>query len=374
MKVMIVARGYPSEKYKMNGIFEFDQAKALVKLGINVVYAVIDVRSIRRWRKWGIERKVVQGVNIYALNLPLGRIPKPILRIISELGLDYLYKKIIKDLGSPNVVHAHFTEMGYLTSKLKLKYNFPLVFTEHYSQIMKEKIEPKLFEIARHTYISSDAVIAVSIKLKQIIQDKFYVDAEYIPNIVDTELFKYTSKERLDNYKFVSVGNLKYVKRMDLLIEAFILAFQNNNNVSLTIFGEGSERRNLESLIKKSNMEDQIVLKGMQSRQVIAEFLSKSDCFVLASQSETFGVAYVEAMASGLPVIATKCGGPESFVNQENGILIPVNDMNTLIKSMKLVYENKIVYNNDQIALNTKQEFSGELVAKRIIKVYKNMI
>ena len=52
MKVLIVARGYPTEKYKMNGIFEFDQAKALVQAGHKVIYAAVDVRSIRRWRKW----------------------------------------------------------------------------------------------------------------------------------------------------------------------------------------------------------------------------------------------------------------------------------------------------------------------------------
>jgi hypothetical protein len=107
MRVLIVARGYPTKKYKMNGIFEFDQAKALVYSGVNVVYAAIDMRSIRRWRKWGIETKIVNGVKIYAINLPLGRIPKQLLRVISKFGLIYLYKKIINEQGKPDIIHAH---------------------------------------------------------------------------------------------------------------------------------------------------------------------------------------------------------------------------------------------------------------------------
>lgn len=373
MKVLIVARGYPTEKYKMNGIFEFDQAKALVQSGVNVVYAAIDVRSIRRWRKWGIETNIVDGVKIYALNLPMGKIPKPILRKISELGLKYLYRRIIKVFGKPDVVHAHFTEIGYLTSKLKLKHKFPLVLTEHYSQIMKDNIEPKLFKIAKDTYRSADVVIAVSVKLKQLIEDKFNIQAKYIPNIVDTELFKYTSKKETNCFKFVSVGSLKYGKRMDLLIEAFSFAFKNNSKASLTIFGEGPERQKLEELIKKDNMERQIELKGMQSRKTIAAFLRDSDCFVLASQSETFGVAYVEAMASGLPVIATKCGGPEGFIDNRNGVLISVDNKESLITAMRSFYDGSYNFNKKEISSNICEVFSPEAISEKLFHLYEKI-
>ena len=56
MYILIVASGYPTEKYKLNGIFEFDQAVALSKMGHKVIYACVDLRSIRRKRKWGFEQ------------------------------------------------------------------------------------------------------------------------------------------------------------------------------------------------------------------------------------------------------------------------------------------------------------------------------
>src|SRR5690554_6885050 len=112
MKVLIIARGYPTVKYKMNGIFEFDQARALTKTGVDVVYAAIDMRSFRRWRKWGIEKKIIEGVKVYAINIPCGRIPKRILYGVGLSGLKYLYSKIVKEQGEPDVIHSHFAAIN----------------------------------------------------------------------------------------------------------------------------------------------------------------------------------------------------------------------------------------------------------------------
>ena len=71
MFVLVVSRGYPSEKYPLHGIFEFDQAKALAKAGCKVIFACVDLRSLRRWRKWGYERLIKVGVVIYAINISL---------------------------------------------------------------------------------------------------------------------------------------------------------------------------------------------------------------------------------------------------------------------------------------------------------------
>ena len=85
MFVCVVARGYPTNKYEMNGIFEFDQARALNQLGHKVIFVAIDLRSLRRWRKWGIEHFIKDGVEIYAINIPLGRLPHNVLRYVGQL-------------------------------------------------------------------------------------------------------------------------------------------------------------------------------------------------------------------------------------------------------------------------------------------------
>lgn len=374
MYVMIISRGYPTNKYKMNGIFEFDQAKALAKAGCKVVFAAIDVRSIRRWRKWGLERHVIDGVDVYVLNIPGGRLPKAILHKVTSIGLSILYKLILKELGKPDVLHAHFTDVGYVAGTLKQQINVPLVITEHSSLINKPVIEKQLLSFAKTVYEQADAVIAVSPALANVIVDKFNIKSLYVPNIVDTDLFTYTKGEARKTFNFVSIGNLIFGKRMDLTIEAFYITFRDLSNVTLTIYGEGDERSKLEGIIKKYNLENRVKLMGMCSRTVIKEKLKNSDCFVLVSRSETFGVAYIEALASGVPVIATKCGGPEVFVNQDNGCMIPVDDFDELVKAMKYMHKNSIDFNREKISAEVKLKFSPEAISKKLLEVYKDVL
>jgi UDP-N-acetylglucosamine 2-epimerase (non-hydrolysing) len=107
MKVLFIARGYPTKKYKMNGIFEFDQAKALAESGVKVIYAAIDMRSIRRWRKLGYESIEKEGVIIEAVNFPVGRMPNCFLNRTREQLLRRLYKRIVKRCGEPDIVLVH---------------------------------------------------------------------------------------------------------------------------------------------------------------------------------------------------------------------------------------------------------------------------
>ncbi len=374
MYTLFIARGYPTDKYKTNGIFEFDQAKALAEQGCKVVYAAIDLRSLRRWRQWGIKREHINGVDIYAINIPLGRVPKNILRKFATIGLNILYNNITQEHGNPDIMHAHFTHSAYIALKLKDETNIPLIITEHSSQINKENINEDLFKIANIAYNKADSLIAVSPTLVNIIYKNFNVNSTYIPNLLDLEIFRYKNKIKDDSFNFVSVGNLIDIKRMDLTIEAFHKAFGSNPKVTLTIFGQGPKRKMLEDLIKKYSLNSQVKLMGLCSRAKIAEHLAQSDCFVLASQSETFGVAYIEALAMGVPVIATRCGGPEAFVSEDNGLMIDLNNEKQLIEAMQYMYNNIEKYDRKSIGTETKEKFSPETVATKIINVYEDVL
>ena len=195
MYILIVARGYPTDKYKMNGIFEFDQAKALAQAGHKVVYAAIDARSIRRWRKWGLENFTKDGVYVEAINIPCGRIPEPILNNTQLLGLRKLYRLIEKKYGKPDIIHAHFLNFGYLSLKL-LKDKAPIIMTEHFSAMNKRIIEPNLLRKGNNTYPYLDKVITVSRSLANSLENNFGIKAVIIPNIVDTNSFRYKVKKR----------------------------------------------------------------------------------------------------------------------------------------------------------------------------------
>lgn len=375
MYILIIARGYPTEKYKLNGIFEFDQAKALAQAGHKVIYAAIDVRSIRRWRKWGFESFEQDGVQIEAINIACGRIPNYILNKIKKDSLKRLYKKIINKYGEPDIIHSHFIGMGYITAELFKNSGIQLIHTEHYSRMNQDELSGYYQTLGNNTYLYMEKVITVSKYLADNLKNKFGVASIVIPNIVDTSSFRYKSFNKFnDAFNYISVGNLLTNKRMDLLINSFNDAFKGKKKIKLYIYGEGPERKSLEALIKKLDLANQVFLEGLRDRKEIAKHLNKSDCFVLASRSETFGVAYAEALSAGVPVIATNCGGPEEFVHKDNGILIDVDDAQGLTDAMLKMYNESDIFNREKISKEMVDKFSPETIVQQLVKVYEDVI
>lgn len=376
MKVMIIARGYPSDKYKMNGIFEFDQARALARAGIDVMYLAVDMRSIRRWRKWGFEKVIIEDVKVNVLNIPCGRTPRNFRDRISIWALKKLFKKVTNGDKGPDIIHAHFIGNGYIALQALENTQIPIILTEHYSSMNQEEIDPYFKKIGYYTYPRVDKIIAVSENLARNIRSKFNVDVTVVPNIISLSEFDYYDDKGLkeDKYYFISVGRLHKIKNMDLLIDSFYEAFSDNKNVHLNIFGDGPERDLLEKKIIKLGLDSQVFLKGFADRKTIARHMSKSNCFVLASKSETFGVSFIEAMAMGLPVISTRCGGPEGFINEKNGLLVPVDNKFALVEALKLMYKNDKLYDRYNISCKTKKLFNEKMITTKIIEIYKDII
>lgn len=378
MKILIVARGYPSNIYKTHGIFEFDQAKALAKKGNKVIFAAVDLRSFRRKRKWGFESRFIDGVNVEAINLPLGRIPGFIFNIIGQKAFLFLYKKIVSKYGYPDIIHGHFIGSGYRVAQLYGRVSSPLVVTEHFSGLNSENINSTLMKMGQYTYNRVDKVIAVSSHLANNLKNKFKINPIVIPNIVDLEIFKYDKaikESKKDKYfGLISVGNLVKNKGMHLLIEAFHKTFNKNNGVVLNIYGDGPEKEQLMKNIKEFNLEKQVFLHGAVDRHVIAEKLKTSECFVLASKLETFGVAYLEALASGLPVIATECGGPSDFINQSNGITIKTEDVDELSRALEYMYKNIGFFDSEKISENICASYSPQVIGSALEDIYKDLI
>ena len=370
MNVVVLSRGIPCEKYKLHGIFEFDQAKALAKAGCRVAFAVVDIRSLRRWRKWGIEQYERDGMLVFRINIPGGRLPKSVQNGLIKFGLRTLYPLIERKIGKPDIIHSHFTALGYAAASMKEEFCVPLVVTEHSSEMLKVPLNKKLRAMAQKAYSSADAVVAVSPSLVAVIQSNFGITPKYIPNIVDTELFSYIPRELEKKFYFISVGNLIKGKRMDLTIRAFAEAFEGRANVSLAIVGEGPERPPLERLIKSLGQVGRVSLLGLRSRAEIGGLMAMSNCFVLPSHQETFGVVYIEALAAGLPIIATRCGGPEHFINEHNGLLIPVDDKEALVNGMEYMYHNAKRFNGMKMPAEAKRLFAPDVIARQLKNLY----
>lgn len=370
MYIVVIARGYPNDKYPLNGIFEFDQAKALTQMGCKVVYLAVDVRSMRWIRKWGFEQKKVDNVDIYAISIPCGGRLEALRVKLEYWGLKYIYRIIEKQEGKPDLLHAHFFALGYQAARLNKEIGVPLVITEHSSMLTDNSINAVERYKATMAYYGADSVLTVSPHLQSVLAEQFKVDAHFIPNMYDPKYFYYRESKPSEVFNFISVGSLIGRKRMALLIDAFHKTAQNADNIRLSIYGDGPEKKNLELMIKLKKLANRVELCGYQPRKEIAKKMQESNCFVLASSSEPFGVVYIEALACGLPVVATQCGGPQAFINANNGIIVPVDDCEALSEAMRHVYDNHNKYNRELIAKETLRYYGPKAVAEQLMGIY----
>jgi glycosyltransferase involved in cell wall biosynthesis len=138
--------------------------------------------------------------------------------------------------------------------------------------------------------------------------------------------------------------------------------------------GDGPYRGALQTKIQQLHLTDKVKLLGAMPRNKVQECLANAHAFVLLSQSETFGVSYIEAMALGLPVVATCCGGPSDFVNATNGCLVPVGDAAKAADAMCKIKAQYATYQPQQIANEVLQKYSPASVAKQLITQYQMLL
>lgn len=382
MKVFIVPSWYTTLDSPNSGVFFKEQARALKEIGLEVVVAypeITSLRYIKRRVKTGLIKQHESGVLTYRFT-GYHFFPKikHATRIIFYLRLKKIFNNYVQTYGKPDIIHAHSVRWGgWAAAKLADKYNIPLVITEHSSAYGRNLIEKKDIPLIRESLKVAKKVIVVGPNLKQ--EMKKYTREDkiiLIPNIVDISKFKPTENhiKYKERFRFLSVAFLTANKGMDILIKAFAKSFKGNNGIELIIGGNGEEKNNLEGLAIMEGVADQIIFMGELSREQVVEQMQKCDVFVLASKYETFGIVYIEALACGKPVLATRCGGPEIIVNKNNGLLVEVNDIDGLSNSMIHLYKNYEDYNSKSIASDCNNRFGKDNVSRQIINVYKEIV
>ena len=371
MRIVVLSSGIPSRKYPLSGVFAFDQAKALAAEGLEVFFLSIDLRSFRKKRKWGYSSGLRDGVKWYNISVPVGPIDF-IHRIISKRIVISLYKRAFKNERKPDLIHAHFA--GKYAYFLSREYNIPYIITEHSSAVNADTLPEKLIDSITVQYQHAAKVVAVSNALANRIKCHSGVECEVIPNIIDTNVFSTVERKAHRGFRLVTTSNLIPLKRTINVLKALPVLIDIDEDVRLDVIGEGPSKNELISYVKDNCLGEYVVFHGLLKRELIAEMYGQSDCFILPSLTETFGVAYVEAMASGLPVIATRCGGPEDFVNETNGILIDVDDLRQLKDALLYMYNHHKDFNSQLIKNNVIAQFSPEVVAKSIISTYETII
>jgi glycosyltransferase involved in cell wall biosynthesis len=205
---------------------------------------------------------------------------------------------------------------------------------------------------------------------------KTSIDADkicIIPNPADMSSFQIRKASPHQVFNFISIALLREEKRLDLLLEAFAKIQNKIKDVRLTIVGDGPKKNKLLSLVKNLNIEKFVEFSGFLTKAEIASLLQKCNALVLNSDVETFGVVLVEALASGVPVIATRCGGPADIVTPETGYLINKGNVEELYQSMLKMIENHKTFNVERLREIAIQKYGDKAYSKSIFELCNNL-
>lgn len=377
--ILIIPSWYPQFSGDIGGSFFREQAIALRKAEYRVGVIYPQIRSLKNIKSilkkpYGLTVENDEGVNTlrwYTANyFPKVKGYNKNHWIKVALRLFELY---VKKFGKPDIIHVHsMLYAGYVAKIIESKYGITYVVTEHSTAFARDLIPLDVVSSLKQVVNDAKVCIAVSNEFSSLLNKLFETQKwTYISNIVNDEFISFEKTLDTEEYfTFITVCFLEKKKRVDLLISSFAKAFKDNKKVRLKIGGDGILMSELKILAKELGVESQVIFLGKLSRQQVKEEMALSNAFVLSSEYETFGVVIVEALALGKPVIATKCGGPESIVTPEVGYLISKNSAKEMAAALLKLHQNWNKFDSLQIRQYCLENFSEKAVVEKLTKIY----
>lgn len=370
MKVLYLVSWYKRPGSPTSGQFFYQLAKGMSSYVDEVVVACVHPKFFGIIDHAGLTTHQEDNLTEYMQYVPM-LIPrwKWLYKVFGSLAMKRLLSKIEKKHGRLDVIHVQsaFSAALYARDYLE-RSDAPVVYSEHSSMVLNDRLDRYGLEALTVMNRRANERVAVSAALAEKL-GKYVSDVKVIGNMVDIG----GVTPRKEGFTFACLSTLRADKGLKELVTAFAAEFDEHTPVTLLLGGEGEYRRELEALIAQVAPKHKIQLCGHIPHEEVSSFFQRAHCFVLPSRYETFGIVYIEAMACGLPVIATKCGGPEEYVNDTNGLLVDICDQSQLRKAMRQMYENAQHYDANKIAADIEARFSERSICEQYYAIYQNL-
>lgn len=280
-----------------------------------------------------------------------------------------------------DIVHAH---LGIPTgwASAQIDEGRPLVVTEHQSTLASVLAEPPAAEAYGETIRRAGAFYCVSSHLRDQLArnlgDWIHERVGIMPNIVDLRDIPFRARDRYEFRSWIYVGGLVPHKGVELLLRSFETYREREDpDVTLTIVGRGSMERWIERFAISKGLMDSIEIVGAVPHSRLREFLDRADVMVHLSPAETFGIASLEGIGAGLPVISLENGGAESAwgdLERICGVIIPSPSDPEVIASEIADLRDK----PDRLDLMKarsviEERFGPEVIGRRLIETYQEL-
>ena len=280
-----------------------------------------------------------------------------------------------------DVLHVHYaiphaTSAWLAKQIIKTKKDLKIITTLHGTDITLVGLEPSFLPLVKFSIEQSDGVTSVSrfLKEKTITNYSCHKHIEVIPNFVDTNIYKPNNETEFKNRiapggekVLVHTSNFRVVKRVTDTIKIFEKV-QKEIPAKLLLVGDGPDRSECERLCRQLELCDNVKFLGKQ--EALVEILTASDIFLIPSQSESFGLAALEAMACGLPVISSSVGGlPELVRHNESGFIAEIGDIDRMAKYAIDLLSNEKKY--QVFSKNARKRAVDKFDNSKVIPIYE---
>ena len=279
-------------------------------------------------------------------------------------------KDYTQRFGKPDLIHAQAVYPGGAAAvNLGKEYDIPVGLTEHLGPFPPPTLylsSGGLMHLVVDAYAGASLCSAVSQSLagrikEQGLADDVTVLHNYLPNEFGAA---YDERKPAEfKFSFLSVGGPSHAKGTDVLLKAFA---KTSSGVNLLVVGDGPETDFFCQMAANLGVAERVHWLGAVPRNQISKYYQACNSFVLPSQHESFGIAFIEALAFGKPLIATRCGGPEDIVNSTNGLLVNVNSVDELAVAMNYMVAHAQCYNPGALRSDFLARFSASAMLKKI--------
>ena len=337
--VLTLAPFYPSLEDPAQGCFVAEPLEWTERLAIR--NQVIAAQPFYRGARLATESKIpAHWESYFALPGKLGLVGAGEFlasRLKSQLSQ-------LKREGRLDLIHAHSAlPCGHAAQALAKEFGIPFVVTVHgldaFFLRQTGTCGKWCSRICRRVYQSASAVICISEAVRHAVEEFVSARTEVVYNGVDENLFRPAAET--ESRAILSVGNLIPVKGHALLLKAFHRIAHEFPGCTVDIIGDGLERSNLQRLAANLGIASRVFFLGRKSRAEVAAAMRRCSLFALTSEYEGLGCVYLEAMASGTPVIACQGQGIAEIIQHEkNGLLVPPRDQPAVTESLRMLLAN----------------------------------
>jgi len=371
LKIGIVC--YPS--FGGSGIIATELGKTLSKRGHSVHFVCYNRPARLPSEQAGITFHLVD-----IPNYPLFDFPPYTLALTSKLA-------DVIDEFELDLIHVHYaiphSTAAQLAQGMVKNKSLKIITTLHGTDIQLVGLNPSYFRITKHSIESNNGITAVSEYLAKSTKNKFKIknDIAVIPNFVDLKRFsrKNNPKFRLSFARagekiICHASNFRNIKRIPDVIKIFY-RIQERVSSRLVMIGAGPELDGARALVNKLRITDRVTF--LQMTRTVEDILSICDLFLLPSELESFGLAALEAMSCGVPVIASNVGGiPEFIENGKNGFLAPVGDIEAMSEMAVNLLSDINLYNkvSDASRKTVEKRFSEDAIVNMYESYYRKVL